>query len=82
MSEMTTIQVPKELRDRLAALRPGAKLADAIAMLFDSYEVRRNTDRLAFESRLAQARANTGARASGEAMARSLISLAEKAETQ
>lgn len=72
---MTTVSVPRSLRDRLAAIRPG-KMSDTIAILLDDYDRRRNAERMAFEERMAAAQANSTARATGAAFAQHLIDLA------
>ena len=60
MSEMTTVSMPKDLRDKLQALTPpGGKLSDAIASLVTEHENQRVIGEAVLKRRLDEARADT-----------------------
>ncbi|RBQ21430.1 hypothetical protein DP939_01565 [Spongiactinospora rosea] len=70
---MTTIKVPKALRDRLSALADehgrGTTLADALTRLLDEHEATQVRRRMAFEEILTASQADPEAVAKGTRMA-------------
>ncbi|MFI1914616.1 hypothetical protein [Nocardia sp. NPDC020380] len=79
--EVTTIKTPRTTRDRLAALTPrGTTLAEMIEILIDNYESTKTRERIAWETRLAAARADTVAFDRGVQVAGQLLEYLERRE--
>ena len=69
--DMTSVKVPKSLRDRLNKLAEragrGATLADVLRQLLEEHEAGRLRQRLTFEEQLHRAQADPDASAGGAA---------------
>lgn len=75
--EMTSVKVPKSLRDQLSSLAirsgRGTTLADVLKQLLEEHEAGRLRRKLAFEEQLHQAQADPDASARGRRIAKDAV---------